>query len=190
MVQRFRRLLPTLITVCVPLVLGVWTYTAFGVSTQSAQAAAALPGNPTNGQQLYSQTCATCHGANLEGGIGPQLNPITNLGDTKTPLSATYIEDTVIHGKSGVGGYGTMPVKGGNNSLTTSDVADIAAFIIQQNQSGQTSIDPVTLARSNVFWVSTALFLLVVVTWLLSRYNMRWVARRAEVRRQNGGRRP
>ena len=189
MVQRFRRFLPVLVVVCVPLVLGLWTYIAVGANTQQAQAAAKLPGDPTKGQQLFQQTCATCHGANLEGGVGPKLNPIENLGNTKNPLDATYLETTIEHGLSGKGSYSAaMPPKGGNSSLNSTDIADLAAYIIQENQSGQSSIDPVTLARSNVFWVATSLFLLVLVTWLLSRYNMRWIARRAEVRRRNGRR--
>ncbi|MGH7910675.1 MAG: c-type cytochrome [Candidatus Dormibacteraceae bacterium] len=190
MVHRVRALLPVLLMLCVPLVLGGWTLVAVGTQTQSASAAAKLPGDPTKGQQLFGQTCATCHGANLEGGIGPALNPIEHLGNTKNPLDPTYLTDTITNGLSGVGGFSAqMPAKGGNDSLTSQDIDDLAAFIIQQNSSkGPVTLDPVTLARSDVFWVTITLFALVLVTYLLSKYNMRWIARRAEVRRQQNRR--
>jgi hypothetical protein len=35
-----------------------------------------------------------------------------------------------------------------------------------------------------VFWVSVAIFLMVMVTFVLSRYNMRWIDRRAAARRE------
>jgi hypothetical protein len=34
--------------------------------------------------------------------------------------------------------------------------------------------------------VSTAVLLMVLITYLLARYNMRWVARRAAARREGG----
>lgn len=189
MKRRLRSLLPVLLMLCTPLLLGGWTIVAVGAQTQSAQAAS-LPGNPTKGQQIFmSATCTTCHGANLEGGIGPALNPITHLGNTANPLDPTYIEHTITNGLSGVGGYSAaMPPKGGDPSLTTQDIADLAAFIISQNQSGTVTLSPTDLARSDVFWVTTTLFLLILITYLLSKYNMRWIARRAELRRQRSQR--
>ncbi|MBO0702365.1 MAG: cytochrome c [Candidatus Dormibacteraeota bacterium] len=192
MTRRLRALFPVLLILCAPLVLSGWTMVAVGAQTQSAQAAGHLPGDPTKGQQLFSSgTCSSCHGANLEGGIGPALNPITHLGNTHNPLDPAYLESTITNGLSGAGGYSaSMPPKGGDNSLTQQDIADLAAFIIQSNQSGQVTLSPVDLARSNVFWVTTTLFLLILLTFLLSRYNMRWIARRAEVRRQRSRRQP
>lgn len=192
MIRRLRSLFPVLLILCVPLVLAGWTTVAVGAQTQSAQAAAKLPGDPTKGQQLFtSGTCTSCHGANLEGGIGPALNPIDHLGNTKNPLDPTYLQDTITNGLSGAGSYATaMPPKGGDSSLTEQDIADIAAFIIQQNQTGTVTLSPTDLARSDVFWVTTTLFVLVLITYILSKYNMRWIARRAEVRRQRTRRQP
>jgi mono/diheme cytochrome c family protein len=177
-------------------VLGGWTMVAVGAQTQSAQAAATKvplpPGSdPSAGQQVFtSSTCSTCHGANLEGGVGPALNPIEHLGNTKNPLDYTYLETTITNGLSGVGSYSaSMPPKGGG-TLSSQDIANIAAFIIQQNTSGTVTLSPVDLARSDVFWVTATLFILIVVTYILSRYNMRWIARRAEVRRQRIRRQP
>jgi mono/diheme cytochrome c family protein len=143
-------------------------------------------GDPTKGAQLFGTSgCTACHGSNLEGGIGPKLNPIQNLGNTKNPLDPTYLTTTITNGLQGVGGFATaMPAKGGKADLTPQDIADIAAFIIQSNKSGQAGLGPAELARSDVFWVSIAILLMVMVTWLLSRYNMRWIDRRAAARRE------
>ena len=81
-----------------------------------------------------------------------------------------------------------MPPKGGNASLTAQDINDIAAFIIQSNTQGSGGLGPVELARSTVFWVSLAVFLMVMATLLLARYNMRWIERRAAARRERSGR--
>lgn len=191
MTRRLRALFPVLLILCVPLMLSGWTIVAVGAQTQSAQASN-LPGDPTKGQQLFtSGTCSSCHGANLEGGIGPALNPIAHLGNTHDPLDPTYLENTITNGLSGAGGFSaSMPPKGGDNSLTQQDIADLAAFIIQSNQSGTVTLSPVDLARSNVFWVTATLFILILITYLLSKYNMRWIARRAEVRRQRTRRHP
>jgi mono/diheme cytochrome c family protein len=149
-------------------------------------ASGALPGDPANGSTLYNSSgCTACHGAGLEGGIGPKLSPIEKLPDTNDPLNPQYLITTITEGKSGVGSYGPMPPKGGNAKLTEKDIGDIAAFIIQTNKNpGATPLGPVELARSNVFWVSTAVLLMVLITYMLARYNMRWVARRAGTRRE------
>jgi mono/diheme cytochrome c family protein len=170
------------------LLMSGWTLTAvFAESASPAPSGAgALPGDPAKGGQLFASSgCSGCHGSNLEGGIGPKLNPIQRLPDTKNPLDPTYLIDTITNGKSGVGGYNTpMPPKGGKDDLTPQEIADMAAFIIQSNKSGAAGLGPQELARSNVFWVSVAIFLMVMVTLLLSRYNMRWIDRRAAARRE------
>ncbi|HZV49502.1 MAG TPA: cytochrome c [Candidatus Dormibacteraeota bacterium] len=181
-----RWVLRAVIALGVPVLLLSWTLVAVSAQGPSPSPGGKLPGDPAKGAQLFSSSgCTSCHGASLEGGVGPRLNPIVTLPDTKNPLDPNYLIDTITNGKSGVGGYGTMPAKGGNSSLTDQDIRDIAAFIIQSNQQkGPQALGPVELARSNVFWIATTIFLLVVVTWLLARYNMRWVARRA---RNRGG---
>ncbi len=90
-----------------------------------------------------------------------------------------YLITTITNGKSDNGQQ--MPAKGGNASLSDQDVKDIAAYIIQTNLSpGQQALGPVELARSNVFWVTVGVGVMVVLTWLLARYNMRWIAFRAQ----------
>ncbi|MBO0686757.1 MAG: cytochrome c, partial [Candidatus Dormibacteraeota bacterium] len=118
-----------------------------------------------------------------------KLNPIQNLGNTANPLSPSYLTTTITNGLSGKGGFAAaMPPKGGNASLTPTQINDIAAFIIQQNKQGTGGLGPVELARSTVFWVSIAVFLMVMATLLLARYNMRWIDRRAAARRERLGR--
>lgn len=145
-----------------------------------AAAASTLPGDPQKGQTVYSSsTCATCHGASLGGGVGPPLRPIKNLGDTKDPLDPQYLIDTITGGKSGVGGYGQMPAKGGA-TLSDQDIKDLAAYIIQQNSiKGPTPLSPGALAQSTIEWVAIGVLTMLVLTYLLSRYNMRWIARKA-----------
>lgn len=150
-----------------------------------------LPGNPTKGESLFGQTCATCHGADLTGGIGPRLNPIANLGNTKNPLDPAYLITTITQGLSGVPcsqfncSSTSMPMKGGNSQLTGQDIADIAAFIIQSNKkTGPAALDPHALAIENVKWVTIGILIMLILTWLLARYNMRWIDRRALARRE------
>jgi len=139
-----------------------------------------LPGDPNKGQTLYqSSGCTTCHGATLGGGVGPPLHPIKNLGDTKDPLDPQYLISTITDGKSGVGGYGQMPVKGGA-SLSDQDIKDLAAFIIQQNRlKGPVPLAPGALAQSTIEWVTIGVLAMLALTFLLSRYNMRWIARKS-----------
>jgi hypothetical protein len=46
------------------------------------------------------------------------------------------------------------------------------------------TLSPTDLARSNVFWVTVGIGAMMVITYLLARYNMRWIARRAAARRE------
>jgi mono/diheme cytochrome c family protein len=181
--------LPAAIAVLVPAVLAGWTLTAVSAETASPSPSAsgsgsALPGNPTNGAQVFgSAGCTTCHGANLEGGIGAKLNPIQKFPGVTNPLDPNYLRTTVRNGRSGDAGFSAQMPSFGPDKLSDSQLNDVISYIIQQNQSGPAGLGPVELARSNVFWVSLTIFLLVLVTWLLARYNMRWIARRAVARR-------
>jgi mono/diheme cytochrome c family protein len=168
------------------LLLGGWTLTAvFAESaTPASGSSGGLPGDPTRGGTVYGQNCASCHGSNLEGGIGPKLNPIQHLGNTGNPLDPTYLINTITNGLQGVGGYTTTAMPAWKSTLSPQDIKDVAAFIIQSNQSGPAGLGPQQLAQSDVFWVSVSIFLMVMVTVGLSRYNMRWIERRAAARRE------
>ncbi|MDQ6917903.1 MAG: cytochrome c [Candidatus Dormibacteraeota bacterium] len=150
-----------------------------GLATVAIAATAPLPGDPKKGETLYNQSgCSTCHGASLTGGIGPPLAPIKKLPDTQKPLDPQYLIDTITNGKSVGGGYGAMPVKGNAPQLTDQDIKDIVAFIIQTNQTpaGQRPYSPAELAKSTIAWVTIGTLAMLALTYLLSRYNMRWIA--------------
>ncbi len=158
-------------------------------SASGSPSAAALPGNPQNGQQVYNQNCTACHGANLEGGVGPKLNPLQKLagmpsGAPGDPPVVAYLIDVVGNGKAPSDGFSTaMPAWSGK--LTPTQINDVVAYIIQQNTTAAGgTLSPVDLARSNVFWVTVGIGAMMVITYLLARYNMRWIARRAAARRE------
>ncbi|WHX40207.1 cytochrome c [Mesobacillus sp. AQ2] len=50
-------------------------------------------------EKLFNQKCSSCHGGNLEGGVGPKLS------DVGSRLSQDEIESTIANGK------GSMPPK-------------------------------------------------------------------------------
>ena len=52
-------------------------------------------GGDVDADKVYQANCATCHGGNLEGGAGPELDMI---GST---LSEDEIHDIIENGKSG-----------------------------------------------------------------------------------------
>jgi mono/diheme cytochrome c family protein len=147
-----------------------------------ATGSTALPGDPTKGQTLYAQNCASCHGVNLGGGVGAVLNPIEKLPGVANPLDPTYLIQIITNGRTE--GSKVMPPKGGNPSLTDQDVKDLASFIIQQNREGEGPYSPGELAKRTILWVSVGIIAMVFITYLLSTYNMRWIARRAAARRK------
>ena len=149
----------------------------------SPSSGAALPGDPNNGQTVYQQNCTACHGTSMEGGIGPQLNPITKLPGVPNPLDVNYLLDTVTNGKTPPGGGTAMPAW--KDKLSAQDIKDVVAYILQQNQIGTANI-PLSqgeLAKRTIFWVGVGIIAMVFVTYLLAQYNMRWIARRAAARR-------
>lgn len=152
----------------------------------SASGAAALPGDPQKGMTLYGQDCAVCHGANLEGGIGAVLNPIDKLPGVPNPLDPAFLIKTITDGRQPQPGdpkQTAMPPKGGHSELTDQDVKDIAAYIIQQNHmAGGGALSPGELAKRTILWVAIAIIAMGFITYLLSAYNMRWIARRAAAR--------
>src|SRR5213592_574121 len=157
-------------------------------SGSAATGSTALPGDPSKGETLYAQNCATCHGASLEGGIGPALNPIEKLPGVSNPLDPGFLIGIITNGRQPQPGdpkQTAMPAKGGNAGLTDQDVKDLAAYIIQQNHNpGGGALSPGELAKRTILWVSIGIIALVFITYLLSSYNMRWIARRAAARRK------
>jgi mono/diheme cytochrome c family protein len=154
----------------------------------AATGSTALPGDPSKGESLYGANCATCHGASLEGGIGPSLNPIEKLPGVTDPLSPAFLIQIITNGRQPQPGdpkQVPMPAKGGNENLTDQDVKDLAAYIIQANHTpGGGALSPGELAKRTILWVSIGIIAMIFITYLLSSYNMRWIARRAAARRK------
>ena len=150
----------------------------------AASGSTTLPGDPNKGATLYAQDCTVCHGAGLEGGIGAVLNPIEKLPQVTDPLDPAYLVGVITNGRTD--GGRVMPAKGGHSELTDQDVRDLAAFIIQQNHAGvgNAPLSPGELAKRTILWVSIAIVAMGFITYLLSAYNMRWIARRAAARRK------
>lgn len=155
----------------------------------SPAAGGALPGDPTKGLALYNSSgCSACHGANLEGGIGARLKPLENLGNTANPADPTYLIMVLNNGLQGAGKYqAAMPAKGGKTTLSDQDVKDITAYLINiQKDTGPATLSAGELAKSNVTWVTIGVLVMVGLTFLLSKYNMRWIARKVAARRTGG----
>jgi mono/diheme cytochrome c family protein len=175
-----------LVALAVPAILAL---TAISTLADASPSRTGLPGDPNKGQTLYLQNCASCHGANLEGGIGATLNPIDKLPGVANPLDPNSLIDIITNGRTHQAGdpkTADMPKKGGNTNLTNQDVRDLAAYIIQQNSIpvGSLPLPAGELAKRTILWVGIGIVAMVFVTYLLAQYNMRWIARRAAARRR------
>ncbi len=183
--------LSAVVALAVPALIALTAVTTLADSSPSPSPSgspAALPGDPARGATLFGQNCATCHGANLEGGIGAVLNPIDKLGGVANPLDPNILIGIITNGRTPQSGdpkQAPMPPKGGNSSLTDQDIKDMVSYIIQQNTSGVSPpLSPGELAKRTILWVSIGIIAMIFVTYLLAQYNMRWIARRAAARRK------
>jgi disulfide bond formation protein DsbB len=176
-----------LVALAIPAMLALTVITTLADASPSPTVA--LPGDPTRGASLYGANCATCHGANLEGGIGAVLNPIDKLPGVTNSLDPAFLIQIITNGRQPQAGDPKsimMPAKGGNPNLTDQDIKDLAAYIIQQNQINPSSLPLAAgeLAKRTIFWVTIGILSMLFVTFLLAQYNMRWIARRAAARRR------
>jgi alcohol dehydrogenase (cytochrome c) len=108
------------------------TFTAMGAAAHCA--AAQLPlfrhgpapeftaEQVTRGQALYAQSCASCHGEQLLGAVGPALKGDSFRGDWNDEAPMTLM--SYIHNQ--------MPPSAAG-SLSAASVANITAFLLQQN---------------------------------------------------------
>jgi mono/diheme cytochrome c family protein len=173
-----------LVAIAVPAILAL---TAITTLADASPGSTALPGDPTRGATLYLQNCTSCHGVNLEGGIGAVLNPIDKLPGVGNPLDPDFLISIITNGRKHQPGdpkQTDMPILGGNTNLTSQDVKDLAAYIIQQNQlgAGNAPLAPNELAKRTMTWVGIGIIGMLFITYLLAQYNMRWIARRAAAR--------
>jgi mono/diheme cytochrome c family protein len=178
-----------LIAIAVPgLLLLTGISTLADASPSPSASGPAIPGaDPNNGQTVYAQNCATCHGNSLEGGIGAVLNPIDKLPGVPNSLDPTFLIDVITNGRvHQAGDPKQVDMPAWTGKLSDQEIKDVAAFIIQQNQlgAGNAPLAPNELAKRTILWVSIGIIAMVFVTYLLAQYNMRWIARRAAARRR------
>ena len=76
------------------------------------------PANDVFGADLYSSSCAHCHGSDLAGGIGPALGP----GSTAAPLTDQQIIDVLLKQRQAI-----LLLKKFTHSLTTGSRRSFAA---------------------------------------------------------------
>ncbi len=80
-------------------------------------------GNAQEGQALFAQNCAACHGANAEGGVGPALKNnqfVKTAGDDK-------VFQTIANGRPGTAMPAWSQAKGGK--LTDTQIDNLVAFL-------------------------------------------------------------
>ena len=176
-----------LVALAIPAMLALTAITTLADASPSPTVP--LPGDAARGAGLYGANCATCHGANLEGGIGAVLNPIDKLPGVTSSLDPAFLIQIITNGRQPQAGDPKtipMPAKGGNPNLTDQDIKDLASYIIQQNQINPSSLPLAAgeLAKRTIFWVTIGILSMLFVTFLLAQYNMRWIARRAAARRR------
>lgn len=78
-----------------------------------------LKGNPTKGKPIFLSNCGGCHtlaAAGTSGSVGP------NLDSLKPPYRDTTAQVT--------NGGGSMPGYGKDGTLTTQQIADVAAYVV------------------------------------------------------------
>lgn len=108
---RSRAWLPLVVLVVV--VLGVYGLSRWHVFQPSADAGGPVAaGDATAGAQVYAASCAGCHGAQGEGGVGPALQG-------RTDLSPEGIQAVIRSGR------GVMPA----GLVSGEDEADVIAFL-------------------------------------------------------------
>ncbi|GIX41840.1 MAG: hypothetical protein KatS3mg129_1573 [Leptospiraceae bacterium] len=83
----------------------------------------------TNGEKLYSQVCAACHGQDMKGGVGPNL--IDNEW-RNPPAKETHLFKLVWNGIPT--GNPPMPAKGGRMDLTSEQIWQILYYLSSKNK--------------------------------------------------------
>lgn len=81
-----------------------------------------------DGAQVYQKTCFVCHASGVAG--APKYGNKEDWSKHNKPLAELY--------KSAIHGYGAMPPKGGNMSLTDEEVKAAVDYMI--HSSGLTAI--------------------------------------------------
>lgn len=118
-------------------ILGVLTVIV-ALATGDAAFGDALPIPPdvaaqqTRGKTVYARSCAACHGANLQGGSGTALTPLSKLKTVPAKASAADLARRIRD---------TMP-KNDPGTLSSQASLDVTAFILARGVAAPT--EPLT----------------------------------------------
>jgi cytochrome c5 len=82
------------------------------------------------GQMIWQNNCQACHGPGLAG--APRIGHRTEWAARLTQGTDTLI-DHAIYGYAGPGGH-EMPARGGNPSLTDTDIAAAVNYMISESR--------------------------------------------------------
>lgn len=88
-------------------------------------------GIASEGERIFSSVCSACHGSNAEGvtGLGPALsNNAFVQANSDEDLVAFLIVGRAADDPANQSGI-AMPARGGNPSLTDSDLLDVTAYL-------------------------------------------------------------
>lgn len=96
----------------------------------TAASASAAGATPNNGERLYSQTCAACHGADGKGMI-PGAPDFTDPKGVLSNPDALLVK-RIAEGYQSPGSPMAMPPKGGNPSLSRKDIVAILTYLRQK----------------------------------------------------------
>ncbi len=87
-----------------------------------------------NGEQNYAMACIACHGANQEGGVGPNLSDAEWVhGDTESSIFRTISRGVSL--ADAKLGQVAMPAKGTNPAMTDAQAWEIVYFLASKNKS-------------------------------------------------------
>ncbi|WP_092401286.1 MULTISPECIES: c-type cytochrome [Candidatus Ichthyocystis] len=75
------------------------------------------------GDKVYGKVCAVCHAAGIAG--APRFGNKEDWKKHKKPIEELY--------KHAINGYGVMPPKGGNSSLTDDEVKAAVDYMIKSS---------------------------------------------------------
>ena len=62
------------------------------------------PDEDATGEEIYAQLCARCHGADLGGGVGPDIGPSSNAAAEDDE----YLEFTVLNGRGRMPSFSSL----------------------------------------------------------------------------------
>jgi len=95
---------------------------AVAAPAAAARVTAPAMADPAAGQKIFATTCAMCHGAHGEGGIGPDLRGELHYGKTKE----------AVHESIAKGRPNGMPAFG--SQLSGNDLDNLVAFVLSLNK--------------------------------------------------------